>query len=341
MSFPTRAQVYGLFLGQLDDPGGSVFTDVPNAITGAPSVFQTGFSQAFDVLFNNALLQQVPRVELVTDGIIVPPSPIPFSLTAAQMGLQSVADWEWMSERAAFSNEKFIDLRDEDRLTQRAPEDRLLEVVYQNNCWNFVGCTTVRELQIKWVSSGGGAPTDNTVAVAFDNSLNFLANYAAGCMGSNKGYGEIAARCRSFAVGPKFDMGMVGGELYRLLQPLVRSRQNVQVAHRPYTVARRRIGRWQGVPYVAVQQGTTGGGNQSIPVQLTSANGTIVGNIDGLNSVFFLNTGSVLGFQIARNGVLQTAGLQYIALNTMITFLPGSIPQPGDLLTAETTLAYA
>ena len=337
--YPSRLQVKQLYWQIVDDPGASVFTDVANPATGAVSVFQMGFSQAVDVLFNNALLQQVPAVEQVTQGIIVPPSPVPFSMTPAQFGLSNFADFEWVSERAAFSNEKFIDLWDEDRLTQRAPKDRLIEYVWQDQAFQFVGCTTVRELQIKWVSSDP-APTSDSAVIQFDNSLNFLANFAAGVTAQNKGYTPIAQRCLSFAIGPKMDFGVVGGELYRLLQPLVRSRQNVQVAHRPYTVARRRIGRWQGVPYVAAMAGTTGGGNQSLPVQLTSANGTIVGNIDGVNAVFFLNTGSVLAFQIFKNGVLQTAGLQYAALNTMVTFLPGSVPQSGDVLTAEATLSY-
>jgi hypothetical protein len=337
--YPSRLQVKQLYWQIVDDPGASVFTDVANPATGAVSVFQMGFSQAVDVLFNNALLQQVPAVEQVTQGIIVPPSPVPFSMTPAQFGLSNFADFEWVSERAAFSNEKFIDLWDEDRLTQRAPTDRLLEYVWQDQAFQFVGCTTVRELQIKWVSSDP-APTSDSAVIQFDNSLNFLANFAAGVTAHNKGYTPIAQRCLSFAIGPKMDFGVVGGELYRLLQPLVRSRQNVQVAHRPYTVARRRIGRWQGVPYVAVQAGTTGGGAQNVPQQFSSANGTIIGNIDGVNATFWLSL-AVLSMAVYRNGDLQTIGVQYFSQNNQFTFLPGSIPQSGDLLTAEAYPSYS
>ena len=249
MAFPTRLQVKQLFYQIVDDPAGAVFTDTPNSTTGAPSVFQMGFSQAFDLLFNNALNQQVPRVEQVVSGIIIPPSPVPFSVTPAAMGLSSFADWEWMAERLLGSNEKFIDLVDEDRLTQRSPTDRLLETVFQNGAFQFVGCTTPREIQIKYVSSDV-APTNDAAVITFDNSLNFLANYSAAMAAPNKGYDEIGARCRSFAVGPKFDMGSIGGELFRLMQPLVRSRQNVQVCHLPYTTQRRIGGRWRGVPFV-------------------------------------------------------------------------------------------
>jgi hypothetical protein len=332
MALPSRGQVYGLFLQILDDPAATVYKDVPNATTGALSVFQAGFSQAFDLLFSNALNQQVPRVEQVVQGIIIPPSPIPFSVTPAAMGFSDFADWEWISERAAGSSDKFLDLIDEDRLRQRAPIDRLLETVYQNGAFQFVGCTTVRELQIKYVSSAL-APTSNAAVIGFDNSLNFLANYSAACAGPGKGDDEIAARCRSFSVGPKFDQGSIGGELFRLMQPLVRSRQNVQVAHKPFTT-QRRIGVRRGIWYVAAQAGTTGGGSQNVPMQFSSANGTIIGSIDGVNLVFWLSLG-VQGFSLYRNGLLQTLNMDYVATNNQLTFLSASVPQPGDTLTAE------
>ena len=338
MAFPTRGQVYALYIQIVDDPLAQVFTDVPNAITGALSVFQSGFSQAYDLLFQNALNQQIPLVETVVSGIIIPPSPIPFSVTPAAMGLPDFADVDWVSERQAGSNDKFIDLVDEDRLTQRAPTDRLLEFVYQSGSLNFVGCTTVRELQIKYVFSSAGAPTSNAVAVAFDGSLNFLANYAAGVTAGQKGYDDIGTRCLGFAVGPKFNLGSIGGELFRLMQPLVRSRQNVPVARKPFTT-QRRLGVRRGIPYVAAQQGTTGGGAQNVPMQFSSSNGTIVGTIDGVNAVFFLTLG-VLSLSMFRNGVLQSAGVDYITVNNMVTFQAGSIPQPGDTLTSEAYPVY-
>ncbi len=337
MAFPTRLQVKQLWWQILDDPASAVFTDVANVTTGAVSVFQSGFSQAFDILFNNALNQQVPRVERVVSGIVVGPSPVPFSVTPASIGLDNLADWEWISERPLGSNDKFIDLVDEDRLTQRAPTDRLLETVWQDGAWQFVGCTSARELQIKVVDSGS-APTDDTAIISFDNSLNFLANYAAGCAGPGKGYDEIANRCRSFAVGPKFDQGSIGGELFRLMQPLVRSRQNVQVAHRPYTT-QRRYGVRRGVPYVGALAGTTGGGSQNSPVQYSTSNGSIAGVIDGVNAVFTIQVGTV-SYSIFKNGVFQTIGFDYNALGNQFTFVPGAEPVIGDIISANVYPVY-
>lgn len=342
MAYPTRLQVKQLYLQILDDPAGSVFTDTSNPTTGAVSVFQSGFSQAFDLLFNNALNQQVSAVEQVVSGIVIPPSPVPFSVTPAAMGLTSFADWEWISERQFGSTDKFLDLVDEDRLSQRAPTDRLIETVWQNQCFNFIGCTTVREIQIKYVSSGS-APTDDTAVIKFDNCLNFLANYAAGVTGGQKGYPAIGDRCRLFAVGPKFDLGSIGGELFRLMQPLVRNRQLVSCAHKPYTTTRRIGGWWRGVPYVGVQQGTTGGGSQNVPMEFTTANGTITPAPDGTNAVFYLVMGVNQNITVFRNGVLQSYGIapaDYININNQITFNSGSIPQIGDIVTSSAYPLY-
>lgn len=341
MAFPTRGQVFGKFLQALDDPAGFVYTDIPGPTVtspggniNAPSIFQQGFAEAFDLLFSNALNQQVPRVELVVQGIIIPPSPIPFSVTPTAMGLSSFADFEWVGERTAGSSEKFLDMWDEDRLTQRAPTDRLLEYVFQAGAFQFVGCTTVRELQIKYVESGV-APTDNNAVITFDNSLNFLGNYAASVAGPQKGDDAIAAKCRLFAVGPKFDLGSIGGELFRLMQPLVRSRQNVQVAHRPYSTTRRMGMAYRGIPYVAAQQGTTGGGAQNVPVQFSTAQGTITPLPDGVVPTFWASLGLLPNYSVFRNGVLMTLGFDYTALGNQFTFQANNIPQPGDTLTLE------
>jgi len=114
---------------------------------------------------------------------------------------------------------------------------------------------------------------------------------------------------------------------------LIRQRQHVQIAHRPYSVERRR-GVRRAAPYVAAQFGTTGGGAQNVPVQFSSGDGTIVGTIDGTNATFWLTLG-VIAFSLYRNGVLQTLNVDYTALNNQFTFVPASVPQTGDLLTAE------
>jgi hypothetical protein len=326
---PTRGYVRQQFLGLLDDPAGAVW-DPPNLPVGIISPFTVAFNEAYDVLFSAFLNQQVPQVENVLQGIIVPP--MTTVLTPAAMGIADFADFEWIRERLAGSTDRFLDLIELDNLTQRQPADRLIETVWQNNAFQFIGATTVREIQIKYVSSGL-APTDNNTVIGIDNSASFLSNYAAGKAGPRKGLDAEGQACMMFAVGPKFHLGTIGGELFRLIQPLVRERQHVQIAHRPYTTERRR-GIRRALPYVMAQQGTTGGGAQNVPVQFSNADGTIVGTIDGTNATFWLTLG-VISFTLYRNGVLQTLNVDYTAINNQFTFLTASIPLAGDSLTAE------
>lgn len=331
--YPTRGQVRQQFLSLLDDPAGTVF-DPANLPAGQTTPFQAALNEAYDVLYSAFLNQQVPRIVLVLDGIVIPP--MTTSVTPAEMGIDDFGSFEWMGERLYGSTDKFLDLTQLDRLDQRPAIDRLLQFVWRNNTFYFIGATTVRELQLEYDTSGV-APTDNATAIKVDGCLTFLSNYAAGVAGGRKGYDEMAARCLALAVGPKFNLGTVGGELYRLMLPLVRERQHVQVAHKPYTT-QRRLGVQRGTPYVATQAGTTGGGSQNTPVQFSSANGTIVGTIDGTNTVFYLTLG-MLSFALYRNGVLLTSGNDYLALNNEITFL-ANIPRAGDILTAEGYPAY-
>lgn len=62
----------------------------------------------------------------------------------------------------------------------------------------------------------------------------------------------------------------------------------------------------------------------------------VFGTIDGVNTVFTLDALPVAGLicLIFRNGVLQIQGTAYVIAGSQITFLPGYVPQVGDLLQA-------
>lgn len=84
-------------------------------------------------------------------------------------------------------------------------------------------------------------------------------------------------------------------------------------------------------PYNSPQE-TISAPLQPPPQQLTSADGTIQGNIDGVNSVFQWQIYFPL-IQLYRNGVRQTQGVDYGAGPTCVAFLPGALPQVGDIIT--------
>lgn len=320
---PTRAQVKTQFQNLLDDPAGAVFSD---------AVFQPAFSEAYDALFTGLLTNQCPRLTNIID-VTVPP--LTTSLTPAQMGIADFGDYEWLAERLYGSNDKFIDLTPLDRLWQRDATDRLIDFVYRNDTFYFVGATAVVQLRVEYETSGEAPTADNTV-INLDACSTFLSNYAAGVAGGRKGYDEIANRCMLLAVGPKYNEGTIGGELFRIVQVRVRSRQHVQIAHKPFT-AMRRIWANRAVPYVAAQQGTTGGGAQNVPIQFSSAQGTIVGTINGSNTVFVLTLGSItqmtLFLDTGSGGVAQTEGTDYTRVDNQITF--SVAPPIGSIITAE------
>jgi hypothetical protein len=318
--YPTRAQIRTRFQALLDDPGGQVFTE---------PVFAEAFGEAYDAIFTAFLTNQCPRIELLK-YVTVPP--LTTSLTPAAMGITDFGDYIYLSERIYGSQDEYRDLDSVDRLPQRAMTDRLIEYNYRNDTFYFVGSTSTIDLEVKYDTSGQ-APTDDATVIAIDGSLTFLSNYAVGVAGSRKGYDAAAQRSMNLAVGPKYDQGTIGGELFRIVQARVRSRQKVQIAPKPYSSTRRLMVR-RGIPYVAAQQGTTGGTSQNAPIQFSSQNGTIVGAINGINRVFYISIG-VKSAIVYWNGVLQTENLDYTRINNQITFIGTYAPQTGDVVTAE------
>ena len=331
MSFPTWSTINQQVLGKLDDPNGSIFT---------PAVFQVGLNEAYDVLYSAFLAAQLPRIETVV-YITVPVGTT--QLTPAQMGISSFGDFVYLSERTLGSNDRYIDLEPVDRLSQRVPFERLQEFNYRDGTFFFIGATTNRQLEVKYDSSGAAPVSDGTAPtkdaqITVDSCQNFLSNYTVGVIGSRKGYDEIAADCRGLAVGPRFNTGTPGGQLFALLQPLIRSRQNVQVARRPFS-ARRRMGiGWLAAPQIGVQQGTTGGSVNNVPIQYSTANGTILPAPDGVTTVFVLITGVTTFAVVSLNGVTLTLGIDYTILGNQVTLIGGVIPTATDTITCE---AYA
>jgi len=61
---------------------------------------------------------------------------------------------------------------------------------------------------------------------------------------------------------------------------------------------------------------------------------SVSGTIDGVNAVFTLSA-VVSSLQLFKNGQLQNPGGDYTWTGgTAVTFVPGSIPAPGDTLLA-------
>jgi hypothetical protein len=110
---------------------------------------------------------------------------------------------------------------------------------------------------------------------------------------------------------------------------MVRSRQRVPCAPKPYSVVRRRWQKRQ--PYIAANQPAGGG---SKPAIFSLFDNTITGTLDGVNAQFFL-TFPVSRVIVHLNGVTLTPGQHYIQGANMVTFVAPYIPQPGADLMVE------
>lgn len=233
--YPTRAQVKTRFQNILDDPLGLVFDE---------SVFSPAFGEAFDAL-NNALLQyQCPNIELEATYTLAANTK---SLTATTLGITDMGDVRTISERINGTSDKYVDLEMVDRLPQRDQGVNLGQFSFHHDTFYFVGASGPVDLLFRYAASGTAPASDATV-LGIDNSLTFLSSYAAGRAGPRKGYDEIAAAEMMAAVGPRYVQGVIGGELFRLIQTRVRSMQKMPLQQKRFSAGRRLTGR-RAVPY--------------------------------------------------------------------------------------------
>jgi hypothetical protein len=74
----------------------------------------------------------------------------------------------------------------------------------------------------------------------------------------------------------------------------------------------------------------------NIPIPIVNGNPvSLLGTLDGINTVFTTPSAIVNGVTVFRNGVLQQPGVMFnVVGNSNIVFIPPYIPQPGDYLLA-------
>lgn len=303
----------------LDDANGDVFTD---------AIFTQAFGEAWDVAREACNVYQIPLSKKSTTYTL-PASTT--SLTPATAGITGLGELIELEERLSGSSDNYSHVEEVDKLPQYSQTDELRFFVWEEDSFKFIGANVARQLRITWYDMPA-APTTGSIGV--DGLHTFLALYSAGVMGPRKGYDDIGDRCMMRAVGPSFSQNIIGGALFRFIQPMVRARQHVQVAPRPFRAgARRRYLR--NVPHVAAQLPVSGG--TTIPAQFTSAGAvpTITGTMNGINDTFVLSY-PVTTIVLYRNGSLLTGnGVDYThAANTITFSADAAKPVSGDILTA-------
>ena len=83
--------------------------------------------------------------------------------------------------------------------------------------------------------------------------------------------------------------------------------------------------------------GATGPASIGAPTQYSTYATTITGTLDGENAVFTLATSPTVALVVYVDGARQLVGLNFTwtAGTPTITFVAGSIPQPGAVISAE------
>lgn len=102
---------------------------------------------------------------------------------------------------------------------------RITNVAWRENRLWFPLCDEERQLQVIYYSSGS-VPVSANDQVTVDDSLDFLATFAAALASKSLGADVISADLRQQAVGDDWKRGIPGGLLRGLMQAAVRQLQN-------------------------------------------------------------------------------------------------------------------
>jgi hypothetical protein len=304
---PTVAQVMTRARALLDeaDPG-NIFLD---------AVLAPAYSESYDILWGELLKAEAPRVSNI--ALYTFPA-LTTVLTPATAGISDFGELVELEERASGSTDDYASLYEVDKLPQRVAADALREFVWRLDSFYFVGANAARQLRINYFASGT-APLTGSVGI--DGSLVFLSNCTAAIAGKRKGYEEWQELWVR-AVGSQYTAGIVGGELYNIMMPIVRSKQRTPLQPAPFTMTRLPRRAWRGINVAAV-----GGGD--VPVSYTSASGLLVGTIDGVNVTFTIPV-SARAVEVIVNGISLTPGVAYAHSANAIVFLAGYEPPTGS-----------
>lgn len=313
----TYAQVRTRVLALLDDPNGAVFTD---------QIILQAVGEAVDALQGAFVFYEIPRCKTIVTYNI-PPNTTMFS--PADAGITDLGEVIELREKALGSSDPYTHIWEWDDLPQRPQATCLGDWEWRGDNFWFVGATLPRTVWISYFSTIE-QPTVLNGPTQADGDLTFLSKFAAGVAGPRKGYDEIAAGYMRSAVGPRYDEGIIGGNLFLLCQPMVRSRQRVQVAPRPYSVIARRK-QWRRNVYIAANQPA---GVGTAPIQFSSETGTVLGAIDGSNNTFYI-TFPVAEAVVFRSGVRMTQPTDVVFGANQLVFQPGQIPQIADVITVD------
>jgi len=239
---PTVEQVLDQAAFHLGDANGRTFTH---------DKLTPGFKSAFQEIIDHLLIYQIPTIEYVTlytlaaNTASLSPGVLTGSPSVAL--ISNFGELIKLEEKPSGSNEDYTEVVACGELPQTDPQDKLYQYKWRGDTFYFVAANRALDLRITYYGSGD-APTTGSVGI--DNSLNFLAKRTAAIYGKTAGMIEVASDLDKEARGPALDGS--GGDLHRLLQPMVRARNKIRIQMPAYRAGGgAAVSSRGGVPYLA------------------------------------------------------------------------------------------
>ena len=306
---PTVEQIQERVQQLLDEESGSVFGE---------AVCAPAISEAYDILWGEFLKAEAPRISNVATHTLPAGTTV---LTPATAGIADFGELIDLEERLTGSTNLYQHVYEVERLSQRTASDALGEFVWRLDSFYFIGATTSRKLRLNYYASGA-CPIAGSIGI--DGTLVFLSNCAAGLAGKRKGHEEWRELWRR-AVGDNYESGIIGGELYNLLLPIIRSKQRMPLQPRAFTMSRLPRRAWTGINIAAPTAGS------AMPIDYTSPSGTVVGTIDGVNATFTIPV-IATAVEVIVGGITLAPAVGYNHSGLTIVFMPGYEPATGSVI---------
>lgn len=136
--------------------------------------------------------------------------------------------------KAVYSDNKFSDVQQsyDINFTGGNTQQQLDSYAWRDGQFLFKGSTDQRELKVTYYSSAT-VPTTGSDVIEVDDSLDFLATYAAAKAARGQGAKDIGSELMADAVGSSVDQGSVrGGRLYDLFNSAVKQWQQMSPEER-------------------------------------------------------------------------------------------------------------
>lgn len=229
MPITTVEAIYDSVRAMLADTqvtGGEVFTN---------TLMAPFFAIAYRRLIDEFLNWDIPTVEKIV-YYTLPANTL--TLTPATAGISDFGELVFGGLAELIPSGQFSSLEEVERLPERQQGEQLLQFVWRQDSFQFIGSTNSIPLRITYNASGTVPPSGS---VGIDNADNFLITYTAALVAPVRDRVSEGQRFMMLALGPD-GTGRQTGFLFDLIQPMLKGEQRA-ISRRP-RYRQRRTAQW-------------------------------------------------------------------------------------------------